>query len=334
MLRRKNDILLKSAFEEAFPDLLRFFFKDADQLFDIERGFEFMDKELMELFPELEKKGGNRLVDMLAKVYSSEGQEEWLLIHLEIQAQHDRKFARRMFQYFYRIYDRYDVPITAIVVFTGAQKPVKSDGFEYHFLGTNLQYTYNAYHILEHSEDQLLSMNNPFGLIVLAAQKALLMNRIPERELAEQRLTIARTLIASKQYDSERIKRFLYFLKTFIHIDNSEINDTFDHEVDLLTGNNHTMGIIETIQMLAKEEWREKGLEEGLEKGLEQGIEKGIEQGIEKGIEQGIEQGLQKGKTSFVKNLLQNTDFTHAKIAALADVSVPFVEKIQKEITR
>lgn len=159
-------------------------------------------------------------------------------------------------------------------------------------------------------------MNNPFGFIVLAAQKALLMNKIPEQELAEHRLTIAKALIASKQYDSERIKRFLYFLKTFIYIGNSEINDTFDYEIDLLTGNHHTMGIIETIQMLAKEEWREKGLEEGIEKGIEQGIEKGIE----------------LGKTTFVKNLLQNTDFTLPKIAALADVSVSFVEKIQQEI--
>ncbi len=292
MLRRKNDILLKSAFEEAFPDLLRFFFKDADQLFDMERGFEFMDKELMELFPELEKKGGNRLVDMLVKVYSSEGQEEWLLIHLEIQAQHDRQFSRRMFQYFYRIYDRYDVPITAIAVFTGSQKPVKSDGFEYQFLGTEIQYTYNAYHILEHSEEQLLNMNNPFGFIVLAAQKALLMNKIPEQALAEHRLTIAKALIASKQYDSERIKRFLYFLKTFIYIGNSEINDTFDYEIDLLTGNHHTMGIIETIQMLAKEEWREKGLEEGIEKGIEQGIEKGLKRESSKELNKGLSKEL------------------------------------------
>ena len=64
-LRRKNDILLKSAFEEAFSDLLRFFFDDADSLFDIEKGFEFMDKELHELFPDLEKQGGSRFVDIM-----------------------------------------------------------------------------------------------------------------------------------------------------------------------------------------------------------------------------------------------------------------------------
>ncbi len=37
-MRRKNDRLLKSAFEEAFPDFLRFFFTQADTLFDIDRG--------------------------------------------------------------------------------------------------------------------------------------------------------------------------------------------------------------------------------------------------------------------------------------------------------
>ena len=52
-MRKKNDILLKSAFEEAFPDLLRFFFKEADTLFDIDKGFEFMDKELSELDDEM-----------------------------------------------------------------------------------------------------------------------------------------------------------------------------------------------------------------------------------------------------------------------------------------
>jgi len=50
-MRKKNDILLKAAFEESFPDLLQFFFPEANEIFAIERGFEFLDKELHELFP-------------------------------------------------------------------------------------------------------------------------------------------------------------------------------------------------------------------------------------------------------------------------------------------
>ncbi|MBE9461200.1 hypothetical protein IEE83_04825 [Dyadobacter sp. UP-52] len=315
-MRRKNDILLKSAFEEAFSDLLRFFFDDADSLFDIEKGLEFMDKELHELFPDLEKQGGSRFVDMLAKIYGIDGAEEWILIHIEIQAQNDQQFSKRMFQYFYRIYDRYNMPVTALAVFTGAAKSLSESTFHYRFLGTELVYKYNNYHIMDHSEEQLLVMDNPFALIVLAAQKALLADKIPEWELAEHRLTIARALIGSKKYSGEKVKRFLYFLKTFIHIENHEINSKFDNEISQLTGNESTMGIIETIKMLTREE----------------GIEIGLEQGLEKGLEQGLEKGEEKKSLKVVTRMLQSEKFSISEIANFADVSEDFVRKVQEEI--
>lgn len=253
-MRRKNDILLKSAFEEAFPDLLQFFFQNTDTLFDLTRGFQFMDKELHELFPELEKKGGSRFADMLVKTYLQNGTEEWILIHLEIQGEGTGDFASRMFQYWYRIYDRYGVDIVALAVFTGGKNQKRPDHFHKSSLGTEILYKYNAFHILEYSQEQLLSMDNPFALIVLAAQKALLINKIPEIELGEQRLTIARALIKTRKYNNEQIRCFLFFLKTFIYIENKEINSKFEVEVDILTRNRHSMGIIETINMLAIEE--------------------------------------------------------------------------------
>ncbi|KAA6438743.1 hypothetical protein FEM33_15925 [Dyadobacter flavalbus] len=296
-MRKKNDILLKSAFEEAFPDLLRFFFKDADTAFNMSRGFEFLDKELHELFPELEKQGGSRFVDMLVKVFTNDGGEKYMLIHIEIQAQNDPNFSKRMFQYFYRIYDRYNVPITALAVFTGTM-PVdtSSTAFQYSYMDTSLDYKFRIYHILEHSEQQLLAMDNPFSLIVLAAQKALIADKVPQHELAEHRLTIAKALIKSKRYDNEQIRRFLFFLKTFIFIDNTEINRNFDKQIASLTGNEIAMGIIETIKMITKEET------------------------------------LEESKKTFVLNLLHDTDFNAEKIATLAGVSTSYVEEISKEI--
>jgi hypothetical protein len=161
---------------------------------------------------------------------------------------------------------------------------------------------------MDHSEEQLLAMNNPFGLIVLAAQKALLADKIPEWELAEHRLTIARALIGSKKYSGEKIKRFLYFLKTFIHIENHEINSKFDNEISQLTGNVSTMGIIETIKMLTREE------------------------GIEIGLEQGLEKGEEKKSLKVVTRMLQSEKFSISEISNFADVSEDFVRKVQKEI--
>lgn len=298
-MRRKNDILLKSAFEESFPDLLRFFFPQADRLFDMNRGFEFMDKELSELFPELEKQGGSRFVDMLVKTWLLSGREEWILVHLEIQGDDTRGFSHRMFQYWYRIYDRYSANIVALAVFIGGKNQRKPTRYHRSFLGTEITYKYNAYHILDHSGEELIAMNNPFALIVLAAQKALLIGKVPEKELAGHRLTIARALLQSQRYDSEQIRRFLFFLKTFVYIEDPDINRNFDDEIKLLTGNQVAMGIIETIKMITREE--------------------------------GVEQGIEQKSIEVVRNLLQAKQFTDAEIANFASVPEEFVIKVRRE---
>src|ERR1700755_1822752 len=107
MPRKKYDTLLKSAFEEAFPDLLRFYFDSADVIFDMEKQFEFLDKELKELLPDVEENNSSRFVDMLVKTFLKNGKEEWILVHIEIEGGHNHNFPHRMLQYWYRIYDRY-----------------------------------------------------------------------------------------------------------------------------------------------------------------------------------------------------------------------------------
>lgn len=261
-----------------------------------------MDKELNELLPEPQKQGGGRVADMLVKTFLKNGDEEWILVYLEIQGPGMGNFAFRMFQYWYRIYDRYGVDIAALAVFTGEKSQTRPDHFYKSFLGTEIMYRYNTYHVLDHNQDQLLAMNNPFALIVLAAQKALLIGKIPEEELGNQRLIIARSLIQSNRYDSEKIRRFLYFLKTFIRIENEEINSNFDKQIDSLTGNITAMGILETITMLAKEE--------------------------------GIEKGEQKKSHEFVVKLLQAGKFTTSEIASFASVTEDYVKLVQKSLTK
>jgi hypothetical protein len=299
-MRRKNDILLKSAFEESFSDLLYFFFKDADIVFDFERGFDFMDKELAELFPDLEKKGGSRFVDMLVKTYLKTGAEEYILVHIEIQDGAIKNFPQRMFQYYYRILDRFEVEVAALAVFTGKQNQKRPSAYQKNFLGTEIIYKYNSYHVFDHDENQLIEMDNLFALVILAAQKVALANKIPEFELSEQRLGIVRALVESKRYDNDKIRRFLFFLKTFIYIENPEINSKFDKEVNILTGNETAMGIIEAIKMIT--------------------------------LEEGIETGVQNTKYEIVKNLILNTDFEISKIAALTNCSESFVEKVRKDL--
>jgi len=50
-----------------------------------------------------------------------------------------------------------------------------------------------------------------------------------------------------------------------------------------------------------------------------------------KGEKRGIKKGMTQSKKVFVQNLLAHTDFSVEKIAALADVTVDFVQQIQAE---
>ena len=93
-------MLWKGMLEEVFDDLLQFVFPKAEQLFDFTKGFEFLDKELNELFPEPDKASATRHVDKLVKVTRCNGRKEWLLVHIEVQDQYKAAFPARMFQYY------------------------------------------------------------------------------------------------------------------------------------------------------------------------------------------------------------------------------------------
>lgn len=51
-----------------------------------------------------------------------DGEEAWLLLHIELQSQMDSGFPKRMFIYHYRIYDRYDREVVSLAVL-GDEQP-------------------------------------------------------------------------------------------------------------------------------------------------------------------------------------------------------------------
>jgi hypothetical protein len=131
---------------------LRFFIPDADDLFDMQRGFVFLDKELEQLFPPEGDAYDNRNVDKLVQVYTQAGEEQWILVHVEVQGHYDASFDERMFLYFARIYDKYRRPITAFAILTDAGKAYRPSSFQRHLLGTSLIYQFNSYKVLDQGQ--------------------------------------------------------------------------------------------------------------------------------------------------------------------------------------
>jgi len=59
---------------------------------------------------------GRRYGDKLVRVYQKNGQEAWVLMHIEVQGQRESNFARRMYTYNYCIFDRFDRQVVSLAI--------------------------------------------------------------------------------------------------------------------------------------------------------------------------------------------------------------------------
>jgi hypothetical protein len=304
MKQRKSDILWKVIMEEVFPDLLRFIYPDADDVYNMERGFEFLDKELAELNPQPDEEKDSRFADKLVKAYHRDGVEEWVLLHVEIQSDtHDREaFAERMYTYFYRIRDRYPGRlVSALAIFTGQDGNLMPGKYSYEYRGTKLTYEYPTVSILDYSDEELDKSTNPFAQVIVAARLRLKEEKVSEDELLNFKLLAARKL-QEKGFPMEKIRAIFNFLRNYVLFEKPETFRKFDN-LFKETDKNNVMNTVEYIKM----EGREEGLAEGYAK------------------------GQAEERRNSILALLANTEFSVQQIASIFGVSESFVDKVKKE---
>ena len=104
----------KLILDNYFEEFVGFFFPKAHAQIDWKKRHESLDKELQQVVRDAEL--GKRLVDKLIKVWLKDGEEAWVLLHIEIQSQEESGFAERMWVYYYRIYDRYKRRVASLAV--------------------------------------------------------------------------------------------------------------------------------------------------------------------------------------------------------------------------
>src|SRR5262249_18508080 len=102
----------KEILEQGLEVFLAFRFPHVHAAIDWTRQPEFLDKELQQIVREAEH--GKRYVDKLVKVWLKDGREEWVLVHVEVQAQEEADFAERMYVYNYRLFDRYNRKVVSL----------------------------------------------------------------------------------------------------------------------------------------------------------------------------------------------------------------------------
>lgn len=261
--RRVDDPLWKSILEQTFADFLRFIFPDADVVFDLRRPFDYLDKEFEQLFPPESNGKGVRYVDKLVKVYLKDGNKQFVLCHVEIQSSKGNgDLAERMFRYFYRIWDRYKVPITAIAILADENAGYRPAVYTQKFMGTSLRYDFNSYKILEKDESELRANENPFSVIVLTALLAIKNEKISDEGLKAIKHDLYDEMI-KREMDRDTRQGLYDFLTYYVSFDNEEVLSIFEEEIKTKIGRSDTMGTQEYLLDKAEKKGIRKGKIEG-----------------------------------------------------------------------
>ena len=169
--RADNDSPWKEILEAYFPQAIQFFFPQTAALINWERPHEFLDKEFQQIVREAEL--GRRYADKLVKVWQIQGEEIWLLIHIEIQAKSEGNFAQRMFSYNLRIFDKFTKPAISLAILCDADSTWRPNQYSYNYPDCGLHFRFGTVKLLDYQNrwTELEKNDNPFATVVMAHLK-------------------------------------------------------------------------------------------------------------------------------------------------------------------
>ncbi|WP_295426688.1 DUF4351 domain-containing protein [uncultured Thiodictyon sp.] len=242
----------KDALEHHFPEFLAFYFPDAHAGIDWSRGYQFLDKELAQVTKDAEL--GKRYVDKLVAVHRHDGAEDWVYIHIEIQGGHDSAFAKRMFVYNYRLFERYDRPVASLAVLADDSPDWRPSTYGYELFGCRHFLEYPLVKLIDHAArlDALLEDPNPFAIVTAAHLLTRQTRGDAERRYAAKwRLT---RLLYERDWDRQRIID-LYFVIDWMMYLPPGLQDKLWQEISTLE-RNKTMPYVSSVERIGYQRGR------------------------------------------------------------------------------
>ena len=261
----KFDSPWKDVLERYFEDFMLFLFPQAHRRIDWTKKVEFLDKELLSVVGDAEI--GTRFADKLVKVYLLNGEENWILVHVEIQSQEEAEFALRMYTYNYRIYDRYKKFVVSLAILGDENRSWRPSQYNRQLFGCVIRFRFPVVKLLDYEQrlSELEQSRNPFATVVMAhlQAKATASNRT---ERKQQKLTLVKRLY-ELGFERDSIIILFRFIDWMMTLPND----------------------------LAKEFWREySDFEESKRMQYVTSVERiGIEKGVLQGLLEAIELGLE-----------------------------------------
>lgn len=158
-----HDRLFKELLTNFFREFMDAFFPDASRLLDYD-SLEFLTQEVFIDVTTGEKK----YIDILVKTRLM-GEEGFVLVHVEPQAQKEKYFARRMFRYFARLFLKYDLRILPIAILSHGVKKEEPRSFAISFpFHRVLDFDFLQLHLKRHGWRDYLKKNNPAACALMS----------------------------------------------------------------------------------------------------------------------------------------------------------------------
>jgi hypothetical protein len=218
----------KEALEVYFRPFLLFFFPEIYAHIDWSKGHEFLDIDLQQVAPKPSR--GRMTVDKLVKVWRRDGNEAWVLIHIEVQAQPQRGFGRRMYLYNARLFDRYNRDMCSLAVLADDNPAWRPTGYRRELWGCSVAMTFRPVKLLDYAghEKELEADTNPFAKFVLAHLKA----QETRRDLEKRRFWKLRLVrgLYEQGFGPEDVRQLFRLIDWLMKLPNPH-NDRFWKEV-------------------------------------------------------------------------------------------------------
>ena len=319
-----HDTRWKEIIELLFEDFVDFFMPNLFKEIDFSRKPEFLKQELYKIIA-IPENSDKKINDTLVKVYLKNKKTQWILIHIEVQVDHETEFSERMFTYFYRIYDKFKIKeITAIALFVGENAPKNYSQFTNKYFGTEINYKYNSYLVRKQNEKELQKSKNPFAIAVLAAlyiikTKKNLDNRL---KLKVALINFIRKRAEEGNFPKSIIVPLVLFVMNLMRLDKKR-EAQFQHQFykplkdkNIMTITAYDREIADGINLALYGETFE-AMKERLRKAEE--------------AEQAAKKMALKMKIQTILNLYHQAKLNKEDIASVMNTELSFVEKVIKE---
>jgi hypothetical protein len=258
----------KDALQAFFPAFVELLFPDIHVDIDWSRGYVSLDKEFQQILRHA--KVGKRLADKLFKVWLRDGAEYWLLIHVEIQAEPEDEFPRRMFDYNSAVRKLYNQEVISLAVLCDDRPDWRPSSFGYGRWGCRMELTFRPAKLLDYLPTiaELEANRNPIAAIVVAQLSAIQTRRDPVAR-KQSKLRLVKALLQRKI--SKDNVRQLFRLIDWLMTLPADLEELFLADIHQFEEENK----VEWLSSIERRGYK-KGMDEGEEKGKREGLLEGV----------------------------------------------------------